>query len=356
MEKGFLTANGRWSGKDVKEKHKSMLDDSGTASNKVKECIGIPSTVVSNEEPKSRDSLGGKHNVGSAANPNLGTATDMTSTPSKDANLNNINVGPVSFVTLLKGDTTMFFCKFSSKDRMKSMLENGVWLIRNVPLILREWTPDANIIMEDGRASYARVMVKLRADVNLQDTVVVLVPKFVGEGFHMRTIHVEYEWTPPRCSSCKVFGHLLDECPKQLVLDVLKNLKNHGQAIRGLVVSSPHEFSPVASGSSNTTLSAEIINNLERQMLDRKLMLVDDDGKPLNKVEYASVNSDSDSDVEVAYDETAQFMASRGVNDASLNVDEDYDIHDTYDIEGLMKQDLAFCDMMDINLRGRDRR
>nr|GFD53000.1 hypothetical protein [Tanacetum cinerariifolium] len=76
MKKGFLTANGRWN-------------------------------VVLNEEPKSRNSLGGKHNVGSVANPNLGTATDRASTPSKDANLNNTNVGPVSFVvTQLKGNTS----------------------------------------------------------------------------------------------------------------------------------------------------------------------------------------------------------------------------------------------------------
>ncbi|GJZ24069.1 hypothetical protein Tco_0561528 [Tanacetum coccineum] len=47
-------------------------------------------------------------------------------------------------------------------------------------------------------------------------------------------------------------------------------------------------------------------------MLDGKLMLVDDDdGKPLNKVESDVVNSDSDNDVEVAYDEIAQFMPSR---------------------------------------------
>ncbi|GJS49259.1 retrotransposon protein, putative, ty1-copia subclass [Tanacetum coccineum] len=50
----------------------------------------------------------------------------------------------------------------------------------------------------------------------------------------------------------------------------------------------------------------------------------------------------SDSDVEVAYDETAQFMASGGANDLCLYEDEDYDIYDTYDIEGLTKQDLTF--------------
>nr|GEU93286.1 hypothetical protein [Tanacetum cinerariifolium] len=64
-----------------------------------------------------------------------------------------------------------------------------------------------------------------------------------------------------------------------------------------------------------------------RQMMDGKLMLVDDDGKPLNKVDSNAVNSDSYCDVEVAYDESAQFMASGGANDARLYEDEDYDIY-----------------------------
>ncbi|GJW38817.1 hypothetical protein Tco_0064662 [Tanacetum coccineum] len=48
-----------------------------------------------------------------------------------------------------------------------------------------------------GMSSYARAIVELRADVELKDTIMVVVPKFVGYGYTMRTIHVEYEWTPP---------------------------------------------------------------------------------------------------------------------------------------------------------------
>ncbi|GJY04758.1 hypothetical protein Tco_0370698 [Tanacetum coccineum] len=62
-----------------------------------------------------------------------------------------------------------------------------------------------------GRASYARAMIELKADVNLRDTIVVVVPKFSGEGFTTNIIRVEYEWAPPRCSECKVFGHVLRE-------------------------------------------------------------------------------------------------------------------------------------------------
>nr|GFB24871.1 hypothetical protein [Tanacetum cinerariifolium] len=185
----------------------------------------------------------------------------------------------------------------------------------------------------------------------------------------MRTISVVYEWTPPRCSSCKFFGHVLDEYPKQPVSDVLKNLKNSRQAgSRGVpvslkvennddlgtdernskaveiransgMISYAHESSPVASSSPNITYLVEIINNLERQIMDEKLILVNNVANPLNKVDYAPVNSNSKSDVEVAYDETTQFLATGGANNASLCEDEDYD---TYYIEGLSKKDWHF--------------
>nr|GEV35930.1 retrotransposon protein, putative, unclassified [Tanacetum cinerariifolium] len=89
----------------------------------------------------------------------------------------------------------------------------------------------------------------------------------------------------------------------------------------------------VPSGCLNTTPLAEMVNKIERQMLDGNLMIVDDDWKPLNKFDSDPVNSNSASDVKVAYGETAQFMASGGANDASLYEDEDYDTYDTYDIE-----------------------
>nr|GFC89716.1 hypothetical protein [Tanacetum cinerariifolium] len=110
---------------------------------------------------------------------------------------------------------------FSFKDDMDAMIENDSWLIHNVPLVLKKWTPDANIVKEDvcnisilvkfydisiTMSSYARAMVKLRADVELKDTLAVVVPNFVGEGYTLSTIRVEYEWTPPRCPTCNIFG------------------------------------------------------------------------------------------------------------------------------------------------------
>ncbi|GJS85708.1 putative reverse transcriptase domain-containing protein [Tanacetum coccineum] len=52
---------------------------------------------------------------------------------------------------LVKSMTTkgIFFFMFSFKDEMESMLENGLLLIITVLLILRKWTPNVNIMMED---------------------------------------------------------------------------------------------------------------------------------------------------------------------------------------------------------------
>ncbi|GJW73642.1 alpha/beta hydrolases superfamily protein [Tanacetum coccineum] len=307
-------------------------------------------------------------NVESAANSNLGTPNDTSLTPAKDANLDNNNVGPVSFATILKGDTSqksVFFTLVKFHDiPITVFMEDGLSVIATKlgkPLMLDSYTA-AMCTNSWGRGSYARAIVELRADVELKDTIM-------------------YDWTPLRCSSCKVFGHVLDECPKKPVSDVLKNLKNPGQAVKGVqvgpkvgfkqakqvyrlvsqkncvstrgkkkqaqasrqevgnsnlfdvlisiendddvgtnkgnskvaekgvnsgVVSSAYGSSPVAYGSQNITPLAERISNLERKILDGKLMLVDDDGKPLNKVYYAPVNSDSNSGVEVAYDEMTQ--------------------------------------------------
>ncbi|GKC45701.1 hypothetical protein Tco_1063423 [Tanacetum coccineum] len=54
----------------------------------------------------------------------------------------------------------------------------------------------------------------------------------------------------------------------------------------------------------------ERINDLERQMLDEKLVLVDDDEKPLKKIDsLVDSDSDSDSEVEEVFNEAVDFMA-----------------------------------------------
>ncbi|GKC77532.1 hypothetical protein Tco_1128306, partial [Tanacetum coccineum] len=78
--------------------------------------------------------------------------------------------------------TGLFSFQFSSMGGLDSMLENGSW------------------------SSYVRAMIELRVDVELKDKIVVNMPKTVGEGHYTCNIRVEYEWKPPRCTSCPKVG------------------------------------------------------------------------------------------------------------------------------------------------------
>nr|GEV56214.1 hypothetical protein [Tanacetum cinerariifolium] len=127
----------------------------------------------------------------------------------------------------------LFSFEFSSMDRLDAMLEKGPWFIRNNPLIMNKWHPDKNLMKEDisivpvwvklhgvhvtafsedalsaivtklgtplmldfytcdmcmqswGRSSYARAMIELRADLELKDNIVVVMPKLIGEGHYI---------------------------------------------------------------------------------------------------------------------------------------------------------------------------
>ncbi|GJZ06843.1 ATPase, F1/V1/A1 complex, alpha/beta subunit [Tanacetum coccineum] len=265
---------------------------------------------------------------------------------------------------MLNSSNGLFFFQFSSKDGLNAMLENGPGFIRNNPLILKKWDLDVNLLKEDDgnihvwvklhgvpmtTSSYARAMIELRADVKLKDNIVVDMPKLVGEGFYMCMIRVEYEWRPPRCSRCKIFGHCLNECPKKIASDAVKNLNNTRQATRGVpkqgdlarqVVSNSNPFDALNSikyddylgtnggiyksaemgslnvvhGSSSNNPIIDKIDKLERQIIDGKLMFVDDDENPL----VHTSNVDNESEVEVVFDETTNLLAptsSKGGND-----------------------------------------
>ncbi|GJV01835.1 hypothetical protein Tco_1335404 [Tanacetum coccineum] len=82
----------------------------------------------------------------------------------------------------------------------------------------------------------------------------------------------------------------------------------------------------VAPGSKATTsgmqeegqISTPIVeknNVLEKQIMKCKLVLVDDDEKPLEKVDYP-VNSNSDDEVEPIENETVNFLASKGIDNS----------------------------------------
>ncbi|GJW13490.1 copia protein [Tanacetum coccineum] len=179
--------------------------------------------------------------------------------------------------SMFNSSTGLFSFQFSSMDGLDAMLENVSWFIRNNPLILKKWHPDENLLKEDvstvpvwvklhgipvttfsedglsaiatklgtplmldsytsdmcmqswGRSSNARVMIELRADVELKDNIFVAMPKITRVGHYICNVRVENEWKPPRCASCKVFRHIHEECPKNTGVGEKKTVKKPSQ-------------------------------------------------------------------------------------------------------------------------------
>ncbi|GJZ11310.1 RNA-directed DNA polymerase, eukaryota, reverse transcriptase zinc-binding domain protein [Tanacetum coccineum] len=141
-------------------------------------------------------------------------------------------------------------------DGLDDMLKNSPWFIWNNLLILKKWHPDENLLKKDvsiilvwvklygDRSSYARVMIELRADVELKDNIVVAMPKITREGHYTCNVRVEYEWKPPRCSHCKVFGNIHEECLKNTGASENKTVKKPSQTSRGFPVGPKIGFKP----------------------------------------------------------------------------------------------------------------
>nr|GEW40736.1 hypothetical protein [Tanacetum cinerariifolium] len=217
-----------------------------------------------------------------------------------------------------------------------SMLENDSWFIRNNPLILKKWNPDVNLIKKDvgdvsvwvklygvyviafnedglsviatklgtplmfhsytsdmciqswGRSSYARELIEIQADVELKDTTMMVMSKLVREGFYMCTIRVEYEWKPPRNKKKDV--EPTKEVSNSNLFDVLNLVENDvdlgtnretSNLASKKANSNGSSFWNVESSSTGTTL--EKIDKIDRLIINRKVTLVDDEGKPLDK-------------------------------------------------------------------------
>ncbi|GJU67134.1 RNA-directed DNA polymerase, eukaryota, reverse transcriptase zinc-binding domain protein [Tanacetum coccineum] len=82
------------------------------------------------------------------------------------------------------------------------------------------------------------------ADVELKDNIVVAMPKLTREGHYICNVRVEYEWKPPRCASCKIFGHIHEECPKNTGVGEKKTMKSSGQTSRGVPIGPKMGFKP----------------------------------------------------------------------------------------------------------------
>nr|GEW96020.1 hypothetical protein [Tanacetum cinerariifolium] len=225
------------------------------------------------------------------------------------------------------------------------------------PLMLESYTYDM-CNQSWGMSSYARAMVEIREDVELNNTIMVAMPKHIGEGFYTCKFSVEYEWKPSRCASCKVFGYGQDECPKYIDSGGTKNVKKPSQVPRGVSVGQ----------SLSTTPIVKKTDKIEKLIIDGQVTLVDDEGKPVEKVDYLG-DHDSEDDVAFTDNDMTNFLASEkvGYGDNSLleqwrdsyrNGDYDFDPYndDMYEDQDIPNKIQEIFNNLDIKVRGRKKK
>nr|GEU54767.1 hypothetical protein [Tanacetum cinerariifolium] len=193
-----------------------------------------------------------------------------------------------------------------------------------------------------GRSSYARVMVELRADVKLKDNIIVsnsnpfdvfnFVDNYVEFGTNGETTYLVNNEATSSGSS-------------------FMNIDNDGEFV------------------SNTHIG-EKIDKIERQICEGKFRLLDNDGNPLVPTGIV----ESESEMEVVFDETANLRISMSRKDGSdkgygtnslleqwRDSYPDNDDYDQYDDDMYENHDLSehlqsICDDLDIKVCGRKKK
>ncbi|GKB10689.1 RNA-directed DNA polymerase, eukaryota, reverse transcriptase zinc-binding domain protein [Tanacetum coccineum] len=299
-----------------------------------------------------------------------------------EANLRKLDVGVPIDVDYDVWLPLALVHEFSSTKGVDLVLRDGPWMIRGVPIFLKEelsrvliWvkfydvplvahtsyrlsliatkigTPmmldsytNSMCLESYGRSSYARILIKIDACIGFSDNLIMAIFELKGPGYTKETIRVEYDWEPPRCSTCLLFGHSVDDYPKahkRVVNRVekgkggssgadeenfieVKKKKSGVKVNQTTVDASPKKASSAGKSSKYTDMTnamtseegnsstplVEKIHRFEQQLIDRKCMLVDEDGKPVENVDYSGDHGSED-EVEPDDNKMTGFLASK---------------------------------------------
>nr|GEV84227.1 reverse transcriptase domain-containing protein [Tanacetum cinerariifolium] len=211
--------------------------------------------------------------------------------------------------SMFKSSIGLFSFKCSSMEGLDAMLENGLW------------------------SSYTRVMIELRADVELKDNIVMAMPKITREGHYTCNIHVDGNKKKGVEPTIKVSN--------SNPFDVLNSVDNY-----------------VEFGTNGGTT-----NLFEDLLTSGQAIFVDKADNPLKKVEFLG-EYDSEDEVALGDNDIARSMASERVGFGTQSLLEqwsdsygngDYD-DDPYDDDMYEGQDhshelQAICDNLDIRVR-----
>ncbi|GKC90455.1 zinc knuckle CX2CX4HX4C containing protein, partial [Tanacetum coccineum] len=79
-----------------------------------------------------------------------------------------------------------------------------------------------------GRSTYARALIEVLANNEIMESLTIAIPVGKDKGHTLATIDIKYEWKPPRCSTCMIFDHFTDKCPKLPKENIQTNTDDEG--------------------------------------------------------------------------------------------------------------------------------
>ncbi|GKA08187.1 cytokinin dehydrogenase 3-like protein [Tanacetum coccineum] len=364
----------------------------------------------------------------------LGTTTAVMPRESLPVSMDSIHAISERFANTAYG---FFLGKKVAYHVVANYVSNTWGFIRNNPLILKKWHPDENLLKEDdstvpvwvklhgvpatafrdglstiatklgtpltldsytsdmcmqswGMSSYARVMIELRAYVELKDNIVVAMLKITREGHYtcnVRNTCVGEKKTvkkPSQTSRGVPVGPKMDFKPQKEYRPVLKkstasssgNKKKRVEPTIEVSNSNPFDVlnsvdndGEFGTNSSNTPIGKKI-DKIERQICEGKLRLLDNDGNPLLPTGIVK----SVSEVEVIFDETTNLKiltsgkdgSDKGYGTNSLLEqlrdsypdNDDYDPYDDdmYEYHDMSEHLQSICDDLDITVRSRKKK
>ncbi|GJY61827.1 hypothetical protein Tco_0462484 [Tanacetum coccineum] len=351
MERGFLSLK-ESGGRVVKEKSGVSIDISAKVNNGVDERTTTSSNVTTNTQSSANDTT--------QVTGVMPSAIDGPILSSSGGHMVDENVGLLELLvrntwgkyglvkSMLNSSTGIFSFQYSFMEGLDAMLKNGPWFIRNNPLILKKWNPDVSLLKED--VGNLPVWVKLYF---------VPMTTFSKDGLSaidtkLGTPLMLDSYTSDMCiqswgsGNKKKDAEPIIEVSNSNPFDVLNSVENdadlgtNGGASNlasKKANSSGSSFWNVDSSSISTTPIIEKIDKIERIIIDGKVTLVDDEGKPLTRVD-SSGDHDSEDEVASVDNDMANFLASKDVGYGQDILDKIQDI----------------CDNSDINVRGRKKK
>nr|GEU70708.1 putative reverse transcriptase domain-containing protein [Tanacetum cinerariifolium] len=214
--------------------------------------------------------------------------------------------------------------------------------------------------IEDGLSSTATKL----------DNIVVDMPKITRETIIRVMSVLSMSENPLGVRLVNFFGHIHEECSKNIGAGEKKTVKKPSQTSRGILVSKSSPFEVLTSvdndedlgtnggiansadkGTNNVSSSnnpiGEKIKKIERRICKGKLRLYDNDENTLVPMGIV----ESDSEVEVAFDETTNLKILTSDNDDYDSYDDD--MYENHDLSGHLQ---SICDDLDITVCGRKKK